>query len=59
MITKKAFTLIELIISITIVVILTVTSYAPYSYYQNKAKLKITTREISQLLYDSRNMAMN
>lgn len=59
MITKKGFTLIELMIAITIIVILTMSSYAPYNYYQNKAQLKITTREISQVLYESRNMAMN
>jgi len=52
MITKKAFTLIELMIAITIVVILTMATYAPYNYYQNKAKLKVTTREISQILYE-------
>lgn len=59
MIIKKAFTLIELMISITIVVVLTMATYAPYSYYQNKTKLKVTTREISQLIYEWRNMAMN
>lgn len=59
MIIKKAFTLIELMITITIIVILTMVSYAPYSYYQNKAKLKVTTREVSQLLYEARNMAVN
>lgn len=59
MITKKGFTLIELLISITIIVFLTMSVYAPYNYYQNKAKLKITTRDISQLLFESRNMAIN
>jgi len=59
MITKKAFTLIELMIAITIVVILTMVTYAPYNYYQNKARLKVTTREISQILYEWRNMAVN
>jgi len=57
--TKKAFTLIELMVSITIIVILTLVSYAPYSYYQNKASLKITAREVSQFLYEARNMAVN
>jgi len=56
---KKWFTLIELMVSITIVVILTIISYAPYNYYQNKSRLKITSREISQLLSESRNMAVN
>jgi len=59
MIIKKGFTLIELLISITIVTILTMATYAPYNYYQNKAKLKVSTREISQILYEWRNMAVN
>jgi Tfp pilus assembly protein FimT len=46
-------------IAITIIVILTMITYAPYSYYQNKASLKVTAREISQLLNESRNMAIN
>ena len=56
---KKAFTLIELMIAITIVVLLTMATYAPYNYYQNKAKLKVSVKEISQLLYESRNKAIN
>lgn len=56
---KKWFTLIELMVSITIIAILSIMSYSPYSYYQNKASLKITAREVSQLLYESRNMAVN
>lgn len=56
---KKWFTLIELMVAITIVGILSVVSYSPYSYYQNKASLKDTAREVSQLLYESRNMAIN
>ena len=59
MITKKAFTLIELIVVILIIAVLMLLSYAPYNYFQNKAKLKNTTREVSQLLYESRNMALN
>ena len=56
---KFGFTLIELMITITIIVVLTMMTYAPYNYYQNKAKLKITLRQVSQLLYESRNMAVN
>ena len=56
---RRAFTLIELMIAITIVAVLTMASYAPYNYYQNKAKLKVTSREISQVIYESRNMAIN
>jgi prepilin-type N-terminal cleavage/methylation domain-containing protein len=56
---KSAFTLIELMITITIIVVLTMVTYAPYNYYQNKAKLKVSLREIGQLLYEARNMAVN
>ncbi|MDD2871214.1 MAG: prepilin-type N-terminal cleavage/methylation domain-containing protein [Candidatus Gracilibacteria bacterium] len=56
---KKGFTLIELMISITIMAVLTMISYAPYSYYQNKASLKVTAREVSQILSEARNMAIN
>ncbi len=56
---KKWFTLIELIVSITIIGILSMMTYAPYSYYQNKASLKVTTREVSQLLYEAKSMAIN
>ena len=57
--TKKGFTLIEMIIAITIVVIISIASYAPYNYYKNKAKLKNSASEISQILSYSRNMAIN
>lgn len=56
---NKAFTMIELMIAITIVAFLMIATYAPYSYYQNKAKVKIATREISQVLYEAKNMAIN
>lgn len=56
---KNWFTLIELVISITIIWILFLLSYAPYSFYQKKASLKVTSREISQILSEARNMAIN
>jgi prepilin-type N-terminal cleavage/methylation domain-containing protein len=57
--TKKGFTLIELVITITIITIVSMVSYAPYNYYKNKSKLKNSASKITQLLYDSRNMAVN
>lgn len=56
---KKAFTLIELMIVISIMMIVLMFSYAPYNFYQNKAKLKLATREVSQSLYEARNMAIS
>lgn len=56
---KKWFTLIELLIAITIFFIITFTTYAPYNYYTKKAKLNNATKEISQSLYSARNMAIN
>lgn len=56
---KIAFTLIELVIVITLFFILVSASYIPYSYYINKAKVRNTIKEISQSLYEARNMAIN
>lgn len=51
------FTLMEFLVASTIVVLLTLMTYVPYSHYQNKAKIKIASREISQSFYESKNMA--
>lgn len=56
---KKAFTLIELLIAITIFVIIVMGTFIPYSYYQNKLNLKLWAKEVSKSLYDARNMAIN
>jgi len=56
---KKGFTLIELIIVITLISIVSVVSYAPYNYYKNKVKLRNTASKITQLLYESKNKAIN
>ena len=56
---KKAFTLIELIVSISILVIIMMFSYAPYNLYQNRAKVKLATREVAQSLYEAKNMAIS
>ena len=56
---KKAFTLIELIVSISILVIVMMFSYAPYNLYQNRAKVKLATREVAQSLYEAKNMAIS
>jgi Tfp pilus assembly protein FimT len=48
-----------MIIVMTIIAIVSMVSYAPYNYYKNKSKLKNSASKITQLLYDSRNMAVN
>lgn len=53
------FTLIEMMVVITIFSILLLSSYVPYSYMQNKALLKIGTKDVSQTLYQARNLAIN
>ncbi len=55
----KAFTLIELFVSITILFIIVWTVYIPYSHYQNKLLLKQWTKEISQNIIEARNMSIN
>lgn len=56
---NKAFTLIELLVSISIFFILVLITYVPYNFYMNKVKVKNTIKEISQSLYEARNMAIN
>lgn len=56
---KSWFTLIELIIAITIFIIISVIAFAPYWYYMNKAKVKHTNKELSQVIYEAKNMAIH
>jgi len=56
---NKAFTLIELIVVITIFCIMLLATYIPYTYYQTKAKVKFAVKDISQSIYEARNMAIN
>lgn len=55
----RAFTLIELLIVITIMGIITVSTYIPYAHHQKKVLLQQWAREISQSLRDARNLAIN
>ncbi len=55
---KKWFTLIELMIVITIVWILMMMAYAPYNYFQKKAELKMASKNIAKTLTESRNLAI-
>ena len=56
---KNWFTLIELMISMTIFFIIVVMSYANYAYFQNIAKVKIALKEISQSINEARNLAIS
>lgn len=56
---KKAFTLVELMIVIIIIWLMALLSYAPYNLYQKKAQLRVASREVSQALYESKNMAVS
>ena len=58
-INNQWFTLIELIIVITIIVIISLIAFAPYAFYMNKAKVKYTNKELSQAIYEAKNMAKN
>lgn len=57
--TKSAYTLIELMVVIAIIAIMTIMTYVPYSFYSNKEKVRITAKEVSQSLWEARNMAIN
>jgi len=56
---KKWFTLIEFLIAITIFFILVMMSFANYIYYQNISKVKISLKEVSQSINNSRNLALS
>lgn len=55
----RAFTLIELLIVITIIGIISVTTYIPYAHHQKKVLLNQAAREVSQSLRDARSLAIN
>ena len=56
---KSWFTLIELSVAVTIFFVLALAVYAPYNYYWNKMRLKMSVKTTVQFLYDARNMAIN
>lgn len=58
-ISHKAFTLIELMVVITIMLIMTLAAYAPYQLYQTKQKVRNSVKIVTQSLYEARNMAIN
>lgn len=53
------FTLIELLISMTIFFIIVTMTYVNYAYYQNIAKVKISVKELSQSINEARNLAIS
>lgn len=58
-ISRKGFTLIEFMVTITIFFIIATASYIPYSHYQRKWLLNQWVKEITQSLYEARNMSIN
>lgn len=44
---------------ITIFGIMVAATYIPYSYYEIKQRVKIGGKQVSQILYEARNMAIN
>jgi prepilin-type N-terminal cleavage/methylation domain-containing protein len=54
-----AFTLIELMVVITIIGILFVSSYVPYDHYSRLSRVRISTERFKQTLEDARILAQN
>lgn len=54
-----AFTLIELIVVITIIGIISLSVYMPYSHHQKKTLLHQASKELSQSLSEARNLAVH
>ncbi len=55
----KAFTLMELMVTITIMMLLSWAIYLNFAYSQTRMNLKLTAKDVSQSLYNARNMAIN
>lgn len=53
------FTLIELMVVMSMFAIMVAVTYIPYSYYEVKQRVKIWGKQVSQILYEARNMAIN
>ncbi len=56
---KQWFTLIELVIAMTIFFIIMIMTYVNYAYFQNIAKVKLSLKEISQSINEARNLAIS
>lgn len=56
---KNAFTLIELMVVVTIIVIVSLATYLPYAHHQKKVLLKQWVKEIVQSITEARNLAIN
>jgi len=55
----SAFTLIELIIVMTIIGIVSIATYFPYAHHQKKTLVAQALREIAQSLSEARNLALH
>ncbi len=55
----KWFTLIEIIIVISIIWIMMTMVYTPYNLFQRKAEVRIASKSISKTISESRNMAIH
>lgn len=56
---KTAFTLIELLITMTLFFLISILTYAPYNFYQKKLAVKTAGKQISQTILRAKNMALN
>jgi len=57
--TTSAFTLIEIMVVITIVGIISLATFLPYAHHQKKILIKQAAREIAQSISEARNFAIN
>jgi prepilin-type N-terminal cleavage/methylation domain-containing protein len=55
----RGFTLIELMITLSIFFILSLSTYISYSHFQKKTLLNQGVKEITKSIYDARNLAIN
>lgn len=55
----SGFTLIELMVVMTIIGVLFVGSYVPYDYYSRVSRIRISTEKIHQTIEDAKILSQN
>lgn len=56
---QKWFTLLELMLSVWLIFAIVVSAFIPYSFKQSKARVKITTKILTETITEARNLAVN
>ena len=56
---RAGFTLVELMIVITIIAILSIGTFVPYNYYSQLSSVRVASEEVNQAVNDAKILATN